>query len=605
MRYWYRVLSFFIVLNIFTSFLAAQILPAADLLYPPPKREMRAVWLATVGGLDWPKSNDPGTQQTALTNIFDDLHSKNFNAVVFQVRARGNAFYNSSHEPWAAELTGTLGLPPSYDPLQLAISLARQYNLELHAWFNFSIAWNDSTPPISERKNHVTKDHRDWFKIYTTPLAKQLWIDPGIPAARDWLRMVALDLVRNYDIDAIHFDFIRVANTDFPDNDTFAQYPNGFTDKAKWRRENINIFMRTFYDSLQLIKPRVKVGSAPIGIYRSITEATSSFNGWDLGQDSRKWMKEEKHDYVMPQIYWNIGEQTGSSYDPDFYALAQDWQNESYGRHVYPGLAAYNMASQQNGGKNYPISDIMAMIDSTRSIHSLGNVYFRYESLSLKNFKDSLFVSRYYYPALLPIMTWKDSVSPNPPQNFKIDNKPSYAIVTWEVPSPASDGDLPQQYILYRSTTPSIDFNDMRYVRSMGPGTSFVEFPLPPQGTKYYYAVTSLDKNQNESAPTPVSGPVVSVEREILPPASFILYQNYPNPFNPSTIISFKVPSEQKVSLRVYDVLGREITVLIDGVVGAGEHFAQFDGTGLSTGVYFYRFIAGAYVESKKMVLVR
>lgn len=600
MRYWYKVLFSYAILIIFTPILIAQILPPPNLLYPPPKREMRAVWLAT-SGLDWPKSTDPGAQQSALTTIFNDLHTKNFNAVVFQVRSRGNAYYNSSHEPWASELTGNLGQQPSYDPLQFAINLARLNGLELHAWVNFSIAWNGTTPPNSVVKNHVTKDHPEWVKVYSN----QLWLDPGIPAVRDWLRMVALDLARNYDIDAIHFDYIRVANTDFPDDDTFALYRGNFTDKAAWRRENINIFMRSFYDSLQLIKPKIKVGSAPIGIYRSIAGANSSFNGLNLGQDSRQWMKEGKHDYVMPQIYWNIGEQTGSSYDPDFYALAQDWQNESYGRQVYPGLAAYNMASQQGGGKNYPVSDMMAMIDSTRNIRSLGNVYFRYESLSLKNFKDSLFATRYYYPALLPIMSWKDNIPPNPPQNFKINIISSFAALTWEVPPPASDGELPQQYILYRSTTSSIDFNDMRYFRSMGMGTSFVEFPLPPPGIAYYYAVTALDKNQNESAPTPVSSPVVSVERETLPPAAFILYQNYPNPFNPSTIISFKVPSEQKVSLRVYDVLGREVKVLVDGVVGAGEHYAQFDGAGLSTGVYFYRFVAGAFVESKKMMLVR
>lgn len=605
MRFCYRLFEAACVICL-SHVLVAQVIPPG-ILNPPPKRELRAVWLATVDRLDWPKSNDAGTQQSELRNIFDKLRQKNFNAVVFQVRARGNTFYNSSHEPWASELTGKLGQQPTYDPLQYAIDLSRQYGMELHAWFNFAIVWSGGTAPTSEGKPHIATEHPEWIKTYTEKSTgkQSLWLDPGIPAVRDWLRMVALDLVRNYDIDAVHFDFIRVANTDFPDDDTFQQYgiPSGFTNKDVWRRENMNIFMRSFYDSVQIIKPKVKVGSAPIGIYHpSIAGARSNFNGLALGQDSRRWLSEGKHDYVMPQIYWNIGEQSSPVYDPDFYALLTDWQNESYGRHVYPGLAAYRLDSSSG---NYSVADMIAMIDSTRSVTTRGNVFFRYGSLTLKNFLDSVFTLRYSYPALLPLMPWKDSIPPNSPKNIAVRRSPNSAFLTWESPAPAVDGDLARLYVVYRTTSLPINFADIRNVKVVTRENQYIEQPLPPPGTTYYYAVTALDPYQNESASTTIATVTSIPLAPTTVPATFALYQNFPNPFNPATIISFTLPREANVSLRIYDLLGREVAVLVDGVLSAGDHWVQFIANSLPTGVYFYRLTAGEFIETKKMQLIR
>lgn len=569
----------------------------------PQKRELRAAWVATVGGLDWPKSTDPTTQFNTLKGIFNTLYNYKFNAVVFQVRARGNTFYNSNFEPWAAELTDSLGRTPSFDPLLVAIQEAKTLGMELHAWFNFAVVWNDTTAPTSAGRPHVAATHPEWVKRY----GNQLWLDPGIPAVRDWLRMVALDLVRSYDIDAIHFDFLRIANTNFPDDDTFIQYgiPEGHTDKFEWRRENLNKFMRSFYDSVQIIRPATKVGSAPIGIHKPISGANSSFNGMNLGQDSRQWMKEGKHDYVMPQIYWNIGEQSSPVYDPDFYALAVDWQNERHGRHVYPGVAAYKMAASD---RDYPVSDMIAMVDATRAIGSLGNVYFRYESLSLKNFRDVLLAGRYSTRALLPTMEWKDNIPPNRPDSVNFVKLNSFFILTWLEPEPAADGGKPIQYLVYRSTSQPVDMDDMRNLVYAGPSRSFSDL-YPVFGTAAY-TITALDRNHNESVRG--STVIVSADKNIVVgleeegvPQTFSLRQNYPNPFNPTTIITYVLPGDQRVLLRVYDVLGREIRTLADGLKGAGEHQVLFDATGLPTGVYIYRLVAGEFVESRKMQLVR
>jgi flagellar hook assembly protein FlgD len=88
------------------------------------------------------------------------------------------------------------------------------------------------------------------------------------------------------------------------------------------------------------------------------------------------------------------------------------------------------------------------------------------------------------------------------------------------------------------------------------------------------------------------------------------LSQNYPNPFNPTTEISFALPSAGHVSLEVYNVLGQRVVTLVDGYREAGEHFVQWNSTDasgnqVSSGVYFYRLVAGQFVETKKMVLLK
>jgi len=94
-------------------------------------------------------------------------------------------------------------------------------------------------------------------------------------------------------------------------------------------------------------------------------------------------------------------------------------------------------------------------------------------------------------------------------------------------------------------------------------------------------------------------------EANLTQPNSFNLSQNYPNPFNPATIIQYAISSSQIVTIKVYDLLGREIATLINEEKPAGEYAVEFDGTGLPSGIYFYQLRAGSFVETKKMVLLR
>ncbi|MEN3038427.1 MAG: family 10 glycosylhydrolase [Candidatus Kryptonium sp.] len=592
-----------------------------------PKREARAVWLTTVYGLDWPTAkatSSSGIQQqkNELIQILDNLKSANFNIVVMQVRARGDLIYPSQYEPWATSLTGTLGRNPGYDPLKFAIEETHKRGMEFHAWWNVVKVKDDSTLPPTTNPPHVVLRHPDYAKYYRPN--NEWWMDMGKPEVRNYLLNVLMELVRNYDIDGIHFDFIRYPNPDYPDSSTYAPYATEYPNKDDWRRENINKFVRAAYDSIKRIKPWVKVGSAPIGIYRNICDSNGVYvysqdcgscqtgipvaTGWQaycsIYQDSRRWLMEGKHDYHSPQIYWDIAT------NPKFNVLVRDWKNNSYGRHIYAGSAAYRMDS---GSGNWSASEILAQIDTSRAVGVEGNTFFRYKSLLLKGLIDSLRNSRYKYYAFIPPMPWIDNIRPNPPLNLiarRISDR-TFELI-WSNPDPPADNDTVRYYAIYRSETSPVDISDIKNLVTVVSGNRIsYSVQVSDPNKAYYFVVTAFDKLHNESDPSNevATIPVLVAGAEEIP-RKFDLYQNYPNPFNIETTIEFDVPFDSWISLKVYNLLGQEVKTLVEGLKGAGKHKVVWDGKDdngqiVTSGVYFCRLVAGTFNKSIKMVLVK
>ena len=595
-----KILTFFL----FVSTLLAQV---------HPKREVRAVWLTTVYGLDWPSAKATSAsgiqqQKNELIQILDRLKSANFNTVIMQVRARGDLIYPSQYEPWATSLTGTLGRNPGYDPLKFAIEETHKRGMEFHAWWNVVKVKDDSTLPPQTNPPHIVLRHPEFVKYYRPN--NEWWIDMGKPEARNYLINVVMELVRNYDIDGIHFDYIRYPNPDFPDDSTYALYANEYPNKDDWRRENINKFVRAVYDSIKKVKPWVKVGSAPIGIYKNIyaDDGTPLATGWQayysIYQDSRRWLMEGKHDYHSPQIYWDIAN------NPKFDVLVRDWKNNSYGRHIYAGSAAYRMDS---GSGNWSASEILAQIDTSRAIGVQGNTFFRYKSLLLKGLIDSLINSKYKYPAFIYPMPWIDSVKPNPPINVAIRRIADKTFeIFWAQPQTPPDGDSVKYYAIYRSENSPVDIDDIKNLLAViGPDRISYSDVVPDLGKNYFYVVTAFDKLHNESNPSnevsTVSVVVAEAGQQIL---KFELYQNYPNPFNFETTIEFEIPFDSWVSVKIYDILGREIKTLVSGFKSAGRHKVIWDGRDeqggyISSGVYFCRMTAGSFSKTIKIVLTK
>lgn len=574
-----------------TSFLLASIILLFSFFHVPicaqpdivaPKWEVRAVWLTTAGGADWPKTHDVTAQKKSLVDIFETLQKKHFNTVFFQVRPRGNTFYKSQYEPWAAELTGTLGQDPGWDPLEFAIEEAHKRGIELHAWFNVAKIYNSGQPPLSSPR-HILRSHPEWAQNYDG----EWWVDMGRPEVREYTENLVMELVRLYDLDGIHFDHIRYPGQKFDDWNSFRLYSDG-VERDEWRRNNITRFVREMYSQIINEKPMMKVGSAPLGIYKLIPGAQSGVSAYsELYQDSRLWLEEKIQDYIAPQLYWDFGEQTNPS-DPDFRALCIDWSKNSFGRHIYAGLGVYRENIQR---------EVAEQIYLTRTVECQGQSFFRYENiLELPGIGLT-----YKYPALIPPMPWKDSIPPLPPTDITaIRGSSQETIVRWKEPPLAVDGDNAAQYVVYRSTSEGVDIRNPRNILAVIPSTSTMYVDnTPGNNVHYYYTVTALDKGHNES-----NGGSLEYESHNNAPQSagrYSLAQNYPNPFSERTYISYQLGERSPVELTVKDTVTNKEILIVQETQDAGTYIVSLEAKVLTKGRYVYKLKAGSFVATRML----
>lgn len=565
-------------------------------VFPQPKEEVRAVWVTTVYNLDWPRTSGANTQRTEMINLLDKLKAANFNTIMLQVRGRGDMLYGSAIEPWSRALTGSLGGNPGYDPVQFTVDEAHKRGMEVHAWWNVYKVYGTGNPP-NTNPQHVVLRHPELVKLY----ASEWWLDPGEPATKTYLLNLAMEMVRKYPLDGIHFDFIRYPGTDFNDSASYANYGGG-VNKSDWRRSNINNFVSAIYDSIQLVRPEMKVGSAPIGIYKDLSTCNS---GWDaytqVFQDSRRWMLARKHDYLSPQVYWDI------STCPRFDSLAIDWISGRGGRHIYMGIAAYRMATADG---NWPATEILAQVDTSRKFGAQGQTFFRTASFidNQKNLYNLIKANQYLYPANIPSMPWKDNIKPLPPENLSITTQDSLTyLLNWHKSPVASDGDTAVYYNLYMDTAFPVDTSDIKKVIVFGRrDTSFTVVFTAKPSQNHYFTVTAYDNGYNESAPSITAGIIITgITEETLPPGEFALFHNYPNPFNPETEIGFLLPEGGEVKLTVYSALGREISVLYSGFAEKGSHKVRFSAESLSSGAYYASLSYKGSVRSIKMLYLK
>lgn len=550
----------------------------------PPKHELRAVWISSAGG-DWPKSTDVAEQQRSLIAILDNLKKNNFNTVFFQIRPRGNTFYRSSIEPWASQLTGILGKDPGWDPLAFAIEECRKRGLELHAWFNVAKVWGADNLP--QNPQHMTRSHRDWVRQFEN----EWWVDMGNPDAREYTENLVKEIVNSYDIDGIHFDFIRYPSEKFDDWKSYKTWSDG-VDKADWRRNNITTFVRSCYTFIQKEKPWIKVGATPLGIYQSIKGAQSVFNGYSgVFQDSRRWLSEGILDYIAPQLYWSIGEQKNPN-DPDFEALCNDWVRENYGRHVYIGIGAYRENIQ---------SEIREQIDVTRNTFADGEVFFRYEHAAA--LIDQI-EPAYRYPALVPRMIWKDSIPPNAPKNILIDPKDKFVLsIKWSEPEISADNEKPFFYVVYRSLIKNIDIQKPENIIAVLPAFQTYYNDETANGKEYFYSVTAVDHAGNESGETeqPPSRIQTLLSRYAKPITSISLNQNFPNPVVSTTYIAFDIPQRNVVSLTLKHTITQQETTIVYGMKEPGIHIVAVDAKKFPVGQIEYRLQSGQMMVTKMM----
>jgi len=544
----------------------------------PPKREVRAVWLTTAAGLDWPHSTDKAEQQASLREIVRRLKAYNFNTIFFQARSRGDAYYHSAYEPWADNLTGTLGKDPGWDPLAFLINEAHALGIEVHAWFNVYKVRSNGWVPLSTPP-HISRAHPGWVFSYQG----EGWLDPGIPDVNNFLLNVLLDLTRNYNIDGINFDYLRYPGRDFSDNDSYRKYGLGVP-RDRWRKENLDRFVTTAYERLTLLRPLLKVGSSPLGIYGSDTAFVSHAAG-EYYQDTRTWLRTGKLDYVAPQIYWVMG---GAHGDPDFSVLVPAWKHLAGDRQVYPGIGAYKQDVSR---------ELMREIDYTRQSGTEGQAYFRYASIA----NDGRLASRYSEPALIPPMPWKDAASPPPPVQLAVtETTTNVFYVQWIPPEVVADRSRAARYILYRWNSPRIPFDNPSAIARIVPGwtTSCSDTVRVPSGGTYYYALSALNAANSEGTPSLVSSGTMKefvAMRVKLTDVTGLSASLSPRDGSPR-MVAYSLARRVPVSLDLVTNNGRSDTVvatLVNDTQESGIYVVGLKGLQFSPGKYFVRLRAG------------
>ncbi len=575
-----------------------------------PKREMRAVWVAHVNNIDFPSSASmsESQQKAQFIAILDDFVRNNINAAIVQIRTNCDASYPSDLEPWSAFWTGKQGVGPGYDPLGFMIEECHKRNIEFHAWFNPYRA--AASPSTYAADNHVRKKHPEWIMSYN---GLQM-LDPALPEVREYVTQVILDVVQKYDIDAVHFDDYfypyPVTGVTLNDDASFSAYSRGFSNRADWRRDNINLLVKMVGENIKKIKPWVKFGISPFGIWKNKTASqpdASETKGLEafhsIYADSRKWIQDGWVDYLAPQIYWSIGFSIAN-----FGVLVPWWaQNKgNFDRHLYIGHAAYRI---NNGGTDPNWSNPSEMpkqINLNRNVNGVnGSIFYNTTSFrkNLLGFNDSIQNNQYKLKAFVPLMPWIDADPPAQVIGLKITKTNNGYILKWDQsPSNLGEMDKVKYYAVYRTqdiNPNQIDDNAHLIAIVNHSETQYTDMNAP--GEKYIYNVTAFDRLHNESLPVSVSTSTLSTTAETIN-AQVELFPPYPNPFSDIVSLKYHLNTPSKVKIYLYDNAGNWLADLSPPQSMIGWNEVSYNGSHLLSGIYFITIMSSDIKISKKVI---
>lgn len=470
------------------GFLIAIIIPTHVLaqFVDSPKREYRAVWLTTIKGLDWPREEHQGNyaaQRAHLGIILDSLQAININTVLLQTRIRGDVIYSSDIEPFAPVFSGRHGVAPDYDPLAFAIEECHRRGMQLHAWLvtiplgdAAYVQGHDRQSLPAKKRSQCTRFKGAWY------------MEPSHPGTIEHLSALVEELVMRYDVDGIHFDYIRYpeGNSSYPDVTFYNQSKQRGQSKNDWRRSNITTLMRTLYAKVKGIKPWVCVSAATLGKHGD-TSRYGSY-GWNayhtVHQEAQEWMREGIIDALFPMLYYA---------GRHFYPFVTDWHEHSYGRHVIAGMGTYQLHPDE---KNWNLEEIVRQLNVIRAHPTGGAAQFRSKFVT-DNTKGVYDYLRLFYssPALPPAMVWLDSIAPQPPNCATVQQTSIMMTLQW---SASKDSDV-VAYNIYRCDSLPINISHPKnLLRASLHDTIYKDFS---QGQRCHYAVTAIDRYGNESIP--------------------------------------------------------------------------------------------------------
>lgn len=434
------------------------------------KYEVRAVWLTTIGGIDWPRAKTATAQKKELSRMLDLLKQAGINTVLVQTRVRASTIYPSTIEPFDLCLTGIHGKNPGYDPLMFIIDECHSRGMECHAWI--------VTIPIGKINEPRFKDFKRKNPKLTKSIGQDGYMDPENPQTGDYIANLCGEVTRKYDIDGIHLDYIR--------------YPETWKIKIprEQARRNITNIVRKIHQTVKSLKPWVKLSCSPVGKSGDLSRYRSG--GWNaynaVCQDAQGWLREGLMDQLYPMMYFK---------NKNFYPFALDWQERSFGRTIVSGLGIYFLSPREG---NWTLDDVTREMHFLRG-NGIGHCYFRAKFL-LDNTRGIYNFVRYFdeTPALIPPMTWAWSKAPGAPALLQVKRSQQTDRLSWGgATNPSKDSYL--IYNIYASETPNVDTNDPRYLIATRIRETTLTIPHT-KGRKLYYAVCALDRYGNESTPT-------------------------------------------------------------------------------------------------------
>ena len=438
-----------------------------------PKYEMRAVWLTTIGGIDWPQTHATTSstierQKKELTTILDQLQQANINTVLLQARVRATTIFPSGREPWDACLSGKAGVSPGYDALQFAIDECHKRGMQCHAWI--------VTIPVGKWNSLGCKQLRQKYPKLIVKIGDEGYMNPEKAETGDYLAQFCREVTQRYDVDGIHLDYIR--------------YPETWKLKVSRQqgRQYITGIVRKIHQAVKAEKPWVMLSCSPIGKYDDLSRYRSG--GWNANttvcQDAQGWLRDGLMDALFPMMYFQ---------GDNFFPFAVNWKEYAYGRLVVPGLAAYMLHPKE---RNWPIDVIQREMYVLRE-QGMGHAFFRSKFLT-DNTKGLYTFTKDFNrePALVPPMSWYGKRAPSSPLKLRHQRGMKADRLVWEQPRDYSGGDY-LLYNIYASADYPVDITDARNIIATRQRASYLT--VSHGGQALNYAVTAVDRYGNESAP--------------------------------------------------------------------------------------------------------
>ena len=467
-----------------------------------PKRELRAAWIATVFNIDWPttQGSSKETQKMELIKILDNLQELKFNAAILQVKPTSDVFYKSKLSPWSRYLTGTQGENPNYDPLAFFIEEAQKRAIETHVWVNpYRILNGEGFETLCS--NHIARKHPTWVIQYNN----RYYFDPGNPLVQQYVIKEVMEIVNNYDIDALHMDdyfypyitYNKGVAVPFDDNMSWGKYGKKFKTREDWRRDSVNHFIQKLSIKIKQSKKHVQFGISPFGVWRNKSEdplgsdtLAGQTNYDHLYADIIKWIDNGWIDYVMPQIYWHFDSK------PAPYGVLVKWWNDIVKDKVnlYIGLGVYKLGEQ-----NWPTTYIKEQVDFARKFDYVDGVSYysaKWIVQDTKNIKSYLNNTINNNFALVPKNRNMTNIKPFQVENFILSNKNNEYTLTWN----NSDKELIRYFVIYRfNKGQKQDQENSQNIIAIVSAKQPLEFKINDYDNEYTYGITGVSRLHQES----------------------------------------------------------------------------------------------------------